>query len=37
LERLKIISGTGQPGDDFLWLLDIEVVEAPGAGLHSGG
>jgi hypothetical protein len=26
LERLKITSGAGHPGDDFLWLGDIEVV-----------
>ena len=26
LERLKITAGDGQPGDDFLWLADIEVV-----------
>jgi len=25
LERLKIRSGPGQPGDDFLWLGDVEV------------
>jgi len=27
LERLKITSGAGQVGDDFLWLGDVEVVE----------
>jgi hypothetical protein len=27
LERLKITGGSGQPGDDFLWLGDIEVVK----------
>jgi hypothetical protein len=27
LERLKITGGAGKPGDDFLWLQDIEVVE----------
>lgn len=27
LERLTISAGGGQPGDDFLWLGDIEVVE----------
>jgi hypothetical protein len=27
LERLEIVAGVGQPGDDFLWLLDIEVVD----------
>jgi hypothetical protein len=26
LERLKIVAGAGQPGDDFLWLQDIEIV-----------
>ncbi len=25
LERLKITAGAGQPGDDFLWLGDVEV------------
>jgi hypothetical protein len=28
LERLKITAGVGQMGDDFLWLGDVEVVEA---------
>jgi hypothetical protein len=28
LERLKITAGAGQMGDDFLWLGDVEVVEA---------
>ena len=27
LERLTITGGAGQPGDDFLWLGDVEVVE----------
>jgi hypothetical protein len=27
LERLEIVAGVGQRGDDFLWLLDIEVIE----------
>ncbi len=27
LERLKITAGPGQVGDDFLWLVDIEVVK----------
>lgn len=26
LERLKITGGAGQPGDDFLWLGDIDVT-----------
>jgi hypothetical protein len=26
LERLKITAGAGQPGDDFLWLADVEVT-----------
>ncbi len=26
LQRLKITAGAGQPGDDFLWLGDVEVV-----------
>ncbi len=26
LERLKITGGAGQPGDDFLWLGDVEVT-----------
>ncbi|MBN1995186.1 MAG: glycosyltransferase family 39 protein [Anaerolineae bacterium] len=26
LERLKITGGAGQPGDDFLWLRDIEIT-----------
>lgn len=28
LERLKITGGTGQLGDDFLWLADVEVVKS---------
>ncbi len=26
MERLKITAGAGQPGDDFLWLNDVEVT-----------
>jgi len=26
LERLKITGGAGQPGDDFLWLGDVEIA-----------
>ena len=29
LERLKITAGAGQPGDDFLWLGDIEITRLP--------
>jgi len=28
LDRLKITAGSGQIGDDFLWLTDVEVVES---------
>lgn len=35
LERLKITGGAGQPGDDFLWLGDIEVVSPSAYKINS--
>ncbi len=32
LERLKITGGAGQPGDDFLWLGDVEVESLSATG-----